>query len=272
MARIPDEEIERLKKEISIERLVTGFGIELKRHGADLMGRARSTTTARRRWSSRRKPICGTAGQVQRGRLDHRLGDEDAGRQLPPCRRTAARRSSFFSRRCRPRGAPGHHGEAVARRSQRDADDQQSLRDVVEFLSRHAEAVAGSAAVSESRGLDASGDDRPLQAGLRQSQARAHAAGQEPQGGRGAARALAEARHPAARRGPRAHERLASCFRSSIARGRRARDVRAQDQRRTCGRARRCICTCRGRIAACGTKRRWWRRRKSFCASRSSTR
>ena len=27
MARIPNEEIERLKKEIPIERLVTGFGV-----------------------------------------------------------------------------------------------------------------------------------------------------------------------------------------------------------------------------------------------------
>ena len=36
MARIPDEEIERLKREIAIERLVAGFGIELKAdHGAD---------------------------------------------------------------------------------------------------------------------------------------------------------------------------------------------------------------------------------------------
>jgi len=39
MARIPDEEIERLKREIAIERLVTGFGIELKRCGANLAGR-----------------------------------------------------------------------------------------------------------------------------------------------------------------------------------------------------------------------------------------
>lgn len=39
MARIPNEEIERLKKEISIERLVTGFGVELKRQGKDLFGR-----------------------------------------------------------------------------------------------------------------------------------------------------------------------------------------------------------------------------------------
>jgi DNA primase len=39
MARIPDEEIERLKKEIPLEHLVSGFGVELKRTGANLVGR-----------------------------------------------------------------------------------------------------------------------------------------------------------------------------------------------------------------------------------------
>ena len=39
MARIPDQEIERLKREIPIERLVTGFGVELKRTGSNLVGR-----------------------------------------------------------------------------------------------------------------------------------------------------------------------------------------------------------------------------------------
>ena len=38
MARIPDVEIERLKKEVPIERLVMGFGVELKRHGAEWIG------------------------------------------------------------------------------------------------------------------------------------------------------------------------------------------------------------------------------------------
>ena len=38
MARIPDSELERLKKEVAIERLVMGFGVELKRHGAELIG------------------------------------------------------------------------------------------------------------------------------------------------------------------------------------------------------------------------------------------
>src|ERR1700684_4408572 len=39
MARIPDHEIERLKKEISVERLAEGRGIQLTRHGADLVGK-----------------------------------------------------------------------------------------------------------------------------------------------------------------------------------------------------------------------------------------
>jgi DNA primase len=38
MARIPDEVIDRLKQEVSLQRLVEARGIELKRHGADLLG------------------------------------------------------------------------------------------------------------------------------------------------------------------------------------------------------------------------------------------
>jgi DNA primase len=39
MARIPDTEIQRLKSEVSVERLVEASGIELKRAGKDLLGR-----------------------------------------------------------------------------------------------------------------------------------------------------------------------------------------------------------------------------------------
>jgi DNA primase catalytic core len=38
MARIPEGEIERLKREVSLERLAETRGVELKRHGADLIG------------------------------------------------------------------------------------------------------------------------------------------------------------------------------------------------------------------------------------------
>ena len=39
MARIPEAEIERLKREISVERLVTASGIELKKSGKDQIGK-----------------------------------------------------------------------------------------------------------------------------------------------------------------------------------------------------------------------------------------
>jgi DNA primase len=39
MARIPDTEIERLRNEVSVARLVEASGIELKRGGKDMLGR-----------------------------------------------------------------------------------------------------------------------------------------------------------------------------------------------------------------------------------------
>ena len=38
MARIPDEEIKRLKQEISVQRLAEARGVVFKRHGSDLIG------------------------------------------------------------------------------------------------------------------------------------------------------------------------------------------------------------------------------------------
>ena len=39
MARIPDELLRRVREEVPLERLAEGRGVELKRHGADLIGR-----------------------------------------------------------------------------------------------------------------------------------------------------------------------------------------------------------------------------------------
>ena len=39
MARIPEAEIERLKSEVSVQRLVEASGVELKRGGKDMLGR-----------------------------------------------------------------------------------------------------------------------------------------------------------------------------------------------------------------------------------------
>ncbi|RPJ54546.1 MAG: toprim domain-containing protein, partial [Acidobacteria bacterium] len=38
MARVSDSELERIKREVSIERLVEASGVQLRRHGADLIG------------------------------------------------------------------------------------------------------------------------------------------------------------------------------------------------------------------------------------------
>ena len=38
MPRISDDEIERLKDEISVQRLAEARGVELRKHGADLIG------------------------------------------------------------------------------------------------------------------------------------------------------------------------------------------------------------------------------------------
>ena len=38
MARIPDVELERLKREVSVVRLVEDAGIGLKKHGKDYLG------------------------------------------------------------------------------------------------------------------------------------------------------------------------------------------------------------------------------------------
>ena len=38
MARIAEDEIERLKREVSLERLAEARGVKLGRHGADLIG------------------------------------------------------------------------------------------------------------------------------------------------------------------------------------------------------------------------------------------
>ena len=38
MTRIPEEELERLKREVSVQALAEARGVRLKRHGADLIG------------------------------------------------------------------------------------------------------------------------------------------------------------------------------------------------------------------------------------------
>ena len=79
MARIPELEIERLKQEVSLERLVKAAGVELTRHGADLIGRCpfhddRDAVAGR----DAGEESVALPGRVPGGRLGDRLGDADA--------------------------------------------------------------------------------------------------------------------------------------------------------------------------------------------------
>lgn len=50
MARIPDDQIERLKQEVSLQRLAERQGIALKKHGKDYLRLCPSTMIGNRRW------------------------------------------------------------------------------------------------------------------------------------------------------------------------------------------------------------------------------
>jgi hypothetical protein len=137
MARIPDEEIERLKREIKIERLVTGFGVELKGAGANLVGRCP--------FHDDRTPSLIVTPETNLWRC---MGECNIGgstidwvmRTQGVSFRHAAEllRADHPALAAGPRGRPAHvvrKGATVKLASPvaPDADDQQTLRDVVVF-------------------------------------------------------------------------------------------------------------------------------------------
>lgn len=98
MARIPDEEIERLKREISLERLAEAKGVKLKKHGENLIGlcpfhddREPSLviTSSKNLWHC--------LGACQAGGTVIELDDEGGGRVVSARGRALASRPSLFS-------------------------------------------------------------------------------------------------------------------------------------------------------------------------------
>jgi hypothetical protein len=165
MGRIPEEEIERLKREIPLERLVSGFGVELQRHGANLMGRcpfhedrtpSLSVTPSTNRWH------CLGACNVGGTTIDW----------VMKTRGVSFRHAVELLRADHPSLAAGD-GRVVRKGTTvklaapvaPDAGDQELARRGG-VLQRHAEGIAGIAGVSPIAWAHASGDDRPLQAGL----------------------------------------------------------------------------------------------------------
>jgi DNA primase len=133
MARIPDDELERLKREIPIARLVSGFGVELKRTGANLVGRcpfhddhtpSLIVTPETNLW--RCMGACNIAGST----IDWVMRTQGV----------SFRHAVELLRADHPSLAAGdghvvRHGTTVKLASpvMLDADDQQTLRDVVSF-------------------------------------------------------------------------------------------------------------------------------------------
>jgi DNA primase catalytic core len=153
MARIPDEEIERLKKEIAIERLVTGFGIELKRTGANMVGRcpfhedrtpSLIVTPSTNLWACKGK--CNVGGST----IDWVMRTQGV----------SFRHAAELLRADHPSLAAGNghvvrQATAVKLKSPitPDADDQQTLRDVVRFYHDTLKESPEALRYLESRGL-----------------------------------------------------------------------------------------------------------------------
>ena len=154
MARIPNEEIERLKKEIPIERLVTGFGVELKRQGKDLFGRCP--------FHDDKTPSLSVSPETN---LWHCLGACNSGGDViawvMKTRGVSFRHAVELLRDDHPSLAAGdgrvvRKGTTVKLASPvaADADDQQTLRDVVAFYHQTLKESPEALRYLESRGLN----------------------------------------------------------------------------------------------------------------------
>ena len=115
MARIPESEVERLKREVSVQRLAEARGIKLQ---AAWGGPAGAVPVPRRP-----QPVAGhhsgknlwhCLGACDAGRHGDRLGDAGQWNQLPPCGRVAASGPSSLSRRSDPASKARHGAETAA--------------------------------------------------------------------------------------------------------------------------------------------------------------
>ena len=152
MPRIPDTEIERLKSEISLQRLAESQGIQITRHGADLIGLCPFHDD--REPLSQEKPLA-LPGCLSDRRQRHRLDHQNPRRQLPPRRRTIARRhAGFFFSRCQ--AGEAIHRTAIARagnaRRRRSSAAESSHR----LLPRDFETKPGSTGLSPGARLGSS--------------------------------------------------------------------------------------------------------------------
>ena len=262
MARIPDEDIERVKHRTDLVALVRSRGVELDKHGSkDWIGRCPFH-------DDQQKPnfivspakglfhcmACGAAGNANSVRRAVRR------RQLPARLRTVERRRSR-----RLLGPERAAGQAIQRAA---AGNPFQPRRPGRRAHAPGARVLPRAAVEDAGGAGLSARARPLRRGV---PAQAGGAGEVPARLRrpdaGLARAVLRPQGRARRSGPGCKSSACSgraatststarwCCRSSPPPERSARCTAARS-RPNCGPARRCTFTCPGRMKASGTPRR----------------
>jgi hypothetical protein len=193
MARIPEREIERLKGEVALERLVAAAGVELQRRGKDLVGccpfhEDRSPSLV----ISPAKNLWHCLGACQEGGsvidwvmrwegVSFRHAVELLRDGIAPSGRPAGER----------RSGPRTTVARLPSPLERAADDRRAARPRRRFLRADAARVAGGAGLPRAPRPAEFGAGRALPAGLCRSHAGLPAAGEERPGRRAAARPAA---------------------------------------------------------------------------------
>ena len=159
MARVPEAELERLKAEVSVQRLAEARGVELRRHGADLIGLCpfHEDHEPSLVISPSEEPLA-LPGGVPGGGIGGGLGDAGRGGELPPRGGAAPGGPSPFAA---PPLAPARPVKVSTVRRlpapvERDADDQELLLQVLRYYHATLQEFPEALRYLESRGLRSS--------------------------------------------------------------------------------------------------------------------
>ena len=189
MARIPDHEVERLKEEVSLQRLVELAGVELRRQGKDLVGccpfhedRSPSLVISPGKNLWHCLGACQAGGSV----IDWVMRAEGVSfRHAVELLRDGVAPSPLTT------SGPAVRSTVTKLPSplEAGADDRELLERVVAFYAQTLRESPGRARLSGAAGVASSGAAGALPAWLREPDVGLPVAGEEPSGGRGAARA-----------------------------------------------------------------------------------
>src|SRR5580658_7765001 len=167
MPYVPPEVTERLKREVSIQRLAEARGIKLVRSGKELIGLcpfhddrnpSLNIDPAKNVWSC--KGACGG------GRRRDPVGDAGRGRELPSCAGVVEEGSFSLSRRADSAGE-AEHGAKAARAGDGGGRGPGTAAEDRGLLSGCVQPVGGGATLSEGPGVTLFRDGRAFPAGLR---------------------------------------------------------------------------------------------------------